>query len=1186
MRKLQLLFAIGLGLFSFDLNAQTAFLLPGQNGISPNVTGVSVSPLSQIETFQATNSAYNALARSDGGEYYIISNSSANTVITTNSILGNVEPLIGFGSGAAAAIRTPDGQKILVAAGNLQIIDVANDSLPAASGISVGGTAVDLAASIDSTRAFVLVNTGAGYELNAVDLRLFQSVKTLSIAGTPSGVTVGPDGLVYVGTANALLEIDPNSLTVLNSIAVTGLPGKVSFTPDGTLGVAVNQTPVTSFALFIFDMNAKALTSFSSFFTTTALPNALSQIFVVSNNRAYAFSSSTQILYSIQFNPQSVSPFQPASTGVSLVAATSDLANTNAIPNGTHATTKYLLYVSGSVLYEYDIANNQIVGQLSVSGSPGALAIATPADTSGSPTNIFAYGDQQTVATGGTSGPLVVRVVDSQGRPVAGVGVTFTTSNAAATLEFRNVISNDDGLAGITVTAPATAGPVQVIATASASFLTYTFTLNVGSSSGGGGGGGGGGSPSGLTIISGQGALIQSGATLSSQTSANSSTGTQQFMGVQYLDTKGNPIVGAAITFNQTAGNGSLQCPSSSTEVFTCVQSASSLTINTDSNGIAESDYNAGDVPPANVSGFSQAVIVATPPSGTAVTFYETTFPVGEPPTVELQAPAFGAVLKGSAGQTINNAIQVAITSINGSPISNASIRILNPPDPTKGPSAQCAGIFGLSDSTGLASCNLTLEGLPGSTNLTAEAGYLFDFSPINISVSAGVVSKINIIQGNNQSGNPGQTLPASFLIQVTDASGNPLPQIAVTWKVLSGTITLSQVSNITDSNGRASAQGTLGNTPGQAQVQVTAGSGGAQVSATFTVTINTPPASIAAITAVSGNNQSTAENTAFANPLVVNVTDSTGKPVQNASVTFTVTSGSATVATPNPSTDANGNASTAVTAGGTAGAVVITASISSFSATFNLTVIPPGPTNVVFLNGASLQPGASAGAIVTIQGNGIAPGVNGVVVPNNILGPLPTTLAGITVTFNGTAAPIFSVSNLNGVQQVTVQVPYEVAGLGSASVVITTPGGGSGTFTVTLQPYSPGIFTTSVFGVQNYVVAIRPDGSYVSPSNPAHRGEIIIIFVTGVGQTNPPTGTNEAGIAGQNIAGNIAVGFNNAGTPFISAQAVVGLVGVFAITAEVPTDTTPGSGRPVGFLSFDPAGNAYFANSPVIDIL
>ncbi|HTS48731.1 MAG TPA: hypothetical protein VMH05_12350 [Bryobacteraceae bacterium] len=1184
MRKLHLLIAIGLGLFALNLNAQTAFILPGQNGVTPDVTGFSVSPFAQITTLEATTSAYEALARSDGGEYYIISNSAANTVITTNSILGNVQPLIGFGSGAVAAIRTPDGQKILVAAGNLQIINVANDSLLDPSGVDVGGTAVDIAASIDSTRAFVLVNTGAGYQLSAVDLRLFTSVGTLSIAGTPSGVTVGPNGLVYVGTTNALLEIDPTSLAVRNTITVTGTPGKLAFTPNGKLGLAVNQTPVTSFALFIFDLNAKTLSSLSSFFTTTAIPNALSQIFPISDNRAYGYSSSTQTLYTLQFSPQSVSTFLPAAPGsVALAATTNDFANTNATPSGTHSMTRYLLYVSGGILYEYDIQDNQTAGQLSLTGSPGALSIATPANTAGFPAAIFPYGDQQTVALSATSAPLVVRVIDSQGRPVAGVGFTFTTPNADATLQFRNVISNTDGLAGITIAAPATAGPVQVTASAGTS-LSYTFTVNVGSSSTGGGGGGTGGTPSGLTIIGGQGALVESGATLSSQT--NAATSVQQFMAVQYTDTNGNPIAGATITFSQTSGVGTLQCPSSTTETFFCVQSSSgTLTVKTDSQGIAECDYAAGQVPPSNVSGFSQGTITATPPSGTGVTFYETTFPIGSPPSVGLRAPAFGALLKGSAGQTISNAIQVAATSINGTPIPNASIRIANPPDPTKGPSAQCAGIFGLSDSTGVASCNLVLEGLPGSAMLTAEAGYLFDFSPINISVSAGVASKINIIQGNSQSGNPGQILPNAFVIQVTDASGNPLPQIAVSWKVLSGTITLSQVSTMTDTSGKASAQGTLGNTPGQAQVQVTAGSGSSQISATFSVTINTPPASVAGITIVSGNNQATVVNTPFANPLVVNVTDSNGQPVQNASVTFTVTSGSATVTTANASTGVNGNASTTVTAGGTAGAVVITASIGGFSMTFNLTVSPPGPANVVFLNGASLQPGAAAGAIVTIQGAGIAPSVNGVVVANAILGPLPTSLAGVSVTFNGTLAPIFSVSNVNGVQQVTVQVPWEVAGLATASVVITVNGGGSGTFNVTLQPYSPGIFITNVFGLANQAVAIRPDGSYVSPSNPARRGEDIILFVTGAGQTSPPLGTDDAGIPNQNILANFAVGFNNSGSPSVSAQTVVGLVGVYAITLQVPPDTAPGPNQPVGFIVYDAAGTPYFALAAVIPI-
>src|SRR5580704_13024363 len=192
MRNVHLLVIAGLGLFSSHLIGQTAFLLPGPNGGTSAVTAYTVSPYAEIGTFNATTSAFQVISRADGGEFYVISNSATNTVVTTNALLGNVTSLIGFGTGASAAIRTPDGQRILVAAGNLQVITAGTDTLSPA--IAVGGTAIDLATSIDSTQAYVLVNTGSGYTLNNVDLRQLKSVKTLAISGTGAAVTQGPNG--------------------------------------------------------------------------------------------------------------------------------------------------------------------------------------------------------------------------------------------------------------------------------------------------------------------------------------------------------------------------------------------------------------------------------------------------------------------------------------------------------------------------------------------------------------------------------------------------------------------------------------------------------------------------------------------------------------------------------------------------------------------------------------------------------------------------------------------------------------------------------------------------------------------------------------------------------------------------------------------------------------------------------
>ena len=1187
MRKARLLIPAALGLFSLALNAQTLFLLPGQNGGNANSIAFSVDPFYQLLGFNAVSaSAFQAFSNNDGSEYYFLSSTNTNTLISAKSQLGNIQSLYSFGAPATAAVRTPDGQRLLIAAGNLWVVNVANDSLATPSGISLGGTVIDVAASIDSRRAFALVNTGSGYVLNAVDLGQLKSVVTLALPvnGTPSGVAVGPNGLVYVGTLNGLFEIDPTSLTVRNAIAVpaNGVVGKPSFTPDGRLAVSANQNPANGYAIFVFDITTAGKTLLSSI-STTSIPNQVTQVFVVNNSQAYAFSPTAQTLYTVQLSSQTATPFQAPSTGpITLVGTTSDLATTTGSPAGTHTTTKYLLFVSGSVLYEYDIAANQLANQISFSGTPGALSVVTPSVGAGFPTSVLAYGDQQTLSVGATSAPLTIRAVDAQGRPVVGASVTFATSDSNSTLQSHGALTNDDGLVSTTLTGSGNAGAVQVTATIG-NALSYTFTVTFGSGSGGGGGGGGGGGNSSnvLHIVSGQGVLVPTGSLISQLNGS---------MTVLYTDSNGAPIAGQPITFTNTqfSDTGSLQCAASTG----CSQQSSVLiTVTTDAKGMAQADYSGGIVPPLSQTGYNQAVITAAPPSGDAVTFYVTTFPSLSTPTSNLLTPVPGVVLSGSSGQTLSGAVQVKISTFQGSPIPNVSLRILDPPNPASSPSAQCAGGFALSDATGLASCDLVLSGTTGTAHLTTAVGYSIGQYDVNISVKASLPAKIAIVQGNNQTGKPGQALAQPFIVQVTDSSGSPVVQAAVNWKVLSGTITLSQLSSVTDANGKASVQATLGNTPGTAQVQATAGAGGAALTATFAASITAP---ISGITVVSGSNQTALVNAAFANPLVVNVTDSAGKAVANVPVSFSVTSGSATIATPSTTTDTTGSASTRVTAGGTAGAVVITASASGFNATFNLTVSPPGPTNVVFLNGASFQfsgppPPAgtgivSPGEIVTLQGNGLAPGIIGVVTANNILGPLPTTLAGIKVTFNGTPAPIFSVVNANGVQQITVQVPYEVTGT-SASVVITTPGGGSGTFTVQVQPYAPGIFTTNVFNLANEAVAVRPDGSYVSPQNPAHRGEVITIFVTGAGQTTPPTGTNQSGVPAQNIAATIAVGFNNAGVPFNSATTVVGMVGVYAIQVQIPADTQPDAQVPIGFIVYDAAQNAYFANSPVIPI-
>ncbi|MBZ5609678.1 MAG: Ig-like domain-containing protein [Acidobacteriia bacterium] len=1160
MRKAFVAGVVGLALFSFSLLAQqSAFVLPGAFGANSTVTGFSAFPFAQSGVFSASSGAFLVLASADGTKFYIISNSPSNTVMVTGTLFSNVQAVAGFPGGASAAALTPDGRRLLVAAGNLQVINTQSDTLATASGVSVGGTAIDVAVSIDSTKAYVLVNTGGSFRLVILDLTNLQVLNTLPIAGQATGVAVGPNGLVYVGATNQELELDPENLVVRNTMSVNGLPAKLSFTPDGKLGLAPNQTPITGSAIMIFDLVAKRQ---SGSVSTAVIPATVTigNVYPVSNSRVFAFAPNTQTLYDVSLTALTASSFQFSLAGsVTAAATSSDIATV------LHNTTQFLFYTSGNILYEFDLAANLIVGQLAFTGSGGALSVATPANTAGVPAGILTYGDQQTVAKASTTAPLAVRVFDASGNPVAGSAVTFSTSSSGVTLQRTSATTNKDGLASTTATVPNSAGSVNVSVSTDGGF-SANFTINVGSSNPGGGGG----TPTptgGLTVIAGQGSMIKE---------ATSTVASNATMTVLFADANGNPLVNQTITFTVTSGNGTLQCPVT-TSFFNCIIGVNNLTVSTDANGMAQADYLASFV--SAVVGVNAATINASAPSGASVTFFVTAVSATSSPQATLIAPQIGTVLKGNAGQTIPGAVKVQVTGGSGQPIPNVSLRILNPPDPAKGPSATCDGTFALTDLNGVASCDLDAGGKTGTAQLTAEAGYAFDFGPITVTVGPGAPANVNIVQGNNQSGKPGATLPLALLVQVTDAFSNVLGGTPVSWKVLTpGAVTLTQTSTATDTSGRASTLVTIGSFSGTAQVQVTAGS----ASATFSITVSVP---ISGLQIVSGNNQSGPLSTQFSIPLTVKVTDAQSNAVQNVTVTFTITSGSGSVSNPSPTTDATGSASTAITAGNTAGSIVVTATAAGFSVTFNLTAIPPGPSGLVVFNAASLQAPISAGAIVTIQGQGIAVGVQGVVTPNTIIGPLPFTLAGDSVKFNSVAAPIFSVSNVNGVQQINVQVPYEVAGRTVADLTVTISGGGSATVSVNLQPFAPAVFETTLFGIAHQAVAIRPDGSYVSPANPARRGEVIIIFLTGLGQTTPAIGTNDSGVPNQNVAAQVVVGLNNAGVPLVSAQSVVGLVGVYAVALQVPSNTTPGSQQPVGFIIYDSAGNAYYGQATFLPI-
>jgi uncharacterized protein (TIGR03437 family) len=157
---------------------------------------------------------------------------------------------------------------------------------------------------------------------------------------------------------------------------------------------------------------------------------------------------------------------------------------------------------------------------------------------------------------------------------------------------------------------------------------------------------------------------------------------------------------------------------------------------------------------------------------------------------------------------------------------------------------------------------------------------------------------------------------------------------------------------------------------------------------------------------------------------------------------------------------------------------------------------------------------------------------------------------------------------------------------VGTTTVIMNVQGGSSTVAGVPIVAYSPGMFTTVGSDGNTYAVATRPDGSYIGPSNAAARGEVIRVYVTGLGQTTPPIGTNNAGIGGQMVNATIIGGVNNAGVLVVDAEYVAGQIGTYFVDIQVPTDTATGPYQPIAVAVQPPGGGPLiFGNGVYIPI-
>jgi uncharacterized protein (TIGR03437 family) len=226
-------------------------------------------------------------------------------------------------------------------------------------------------------------------------------------------------------------------------------------------------------------------------------------------------------------------------------------------------------------------------------------------------------------------------------------------------------------------------------------------------------------------------------------------------------------------------------------------------------------------------------------------------------------------------------------------------------------------------------------------------------------------------------------------------------------------------------------------------------------------------------------------------------------------------------------------------------------------STSVTVTTTSNGPPHITSLtNGASFRTSYAPGMLLSIFGSQLAPAA-----ASASTVPLPTQMAGVSVTIGGENAPLLYVS----ATQLNVQLPYEIAPNITATIVVNN-NGNTGTISFTPAAAAPGIFVDSQF---------EP-----VPSTSGARGQIATLFVTGAGPVSPLVATGTAPAAGTPVANlpkpqglTVTVGGLPATVGFAGIPA--GLVGVVQVNYEIPAAVPLGANAvvvQVGGVSSPPA--------------
>lgn len=499
---------------------------------------------------------------------------------------------------------------------------------------------------------------------------------------------------------------------------------------------------------------------------------------------------------------------------------------------------------------------NFIAGSYTVKASaPGVpdSAVYALTNTAAAPSVIQTTGGSNQTTTVNTLFPLSLQatVRDQAGNPVPNVAVTFTSPLTGASGRFANdsttytVNTNASGVATATVRANTAAGSWAAEARVSGVTAPAIFSLRNDP-----------GAPATVTATAGavQSAVVRRTYGINFE--------------VTVRDAFSNPVPNVLVQFVKPPLSGPSGTFAGGVETAT-----------TNANGVATAvaftaNERAGAfVVTANVAG------VGTPAN------FSLTNLADVPDTI---VPTAGTPQATTVNTPFPQRLTVVVRDTFNNPVPNRTVTFNVP---TSGPSGTFAGGVNIAqtDNAGIAQAPvLTANGSAGQWIATATVGGVSTPATFALTNNPGSPHTIIATSGTPQTAQVATTFPDTMKALVRDSSGNPVPNVVVTFLApSSGPSGSFNGSNqvLTGTNGVAVAPTfTANNIAGT--YQVTASVQGVATPAIYQ--LQNTPGSPATISTIEPSSQSTIVGTTFPIPLQALVRDQFGNPVPNRTVTFT----------------------------------------------------------------------------------------------------------------------------------------------------------------------------------------------------------------------------------------------------------------------------------------------------------